>query len=196
MSVQTGTWQPRQDIEEVLIDEETLAQRVAELGEQITQDYQGKRLLLLGVLKGAVLFLVDLARQIQLPLEIDFMATSSYGASTRSSGIVRILKDLEDSIEGQHILVVEDIVDSGLTLDYLLRSLAARGPASVKVCGLLVKDRARDLAVPVDYVGFTIPDRFVVGYGLDYAERYRNLPYIGVLRPEMYQGESDGSPNV
>jgi hypoxanthine phosphoribosyltransferase len=192
MSEVDGGWRPDLDIAEVLIDAPALSRRIAELGEQITQDYQGKRLLLLGVLKGAVLFLVDLARQIQLPLEIDFMATSSYGASTKSSGIVRILKDLEDSIEGQHILVVEDIVDSGLTLDYLLRSLAARGPASIKVCGLLLKDRARDLNVPVDYVGFTIPDRFVVGYGLDFAERYRNLPYIGVLRPELYQiGESD-----
>jgi hypoxanthine phosphoribosyltransferase len=187
VSVANGSWHPEQDIEQVLIGEEALATRIVELGAQITQDYQGKRLLLLGVLKGAVLFMVDLARQIQLPLEIDFMATSSYGASTRSSGIVRILKDLEESVEGQHILVVEDIVDSGLTLDYLLRSLAARAPASIKVCGLLVKDRDRDLTVPLDYIGFTIPDRFVVGYGLDYAERYRNLPYIGVLRPEMYR---------
>jgi hypoxanthine phosphoribosyltransferase len=175
------------DMAEVLITAERLAQRVAELGEQITADYAGRRLLLVCVLKGAVLFLVDLARQIQLPLEIDFMAISSYGASTRSSGIVRILKDLEDSVEGQHILVVEDIVDSGLTLDYLLRSLAARGPASIKVCGLLFKERPREMPVTIDYVGFTIPDKFVVGYGLDFAERYRNLPYIGVLRPELYQ---------
>jgi hypoxanthine phosphoribosyltransferase len=194
MSVPDGAWRPEQDVEEVLIDEDALARRIAELGEQITNDYRGKRLLLLGVLKGAVLFMVDLARQIQLPLEIDFMATSSYGASTRSSGIVRILKDLEDSVEGQHILLVEDIVDSGLTLDYLLRSLAARGPASIKVCGLLLKDRERDLMVPLDYVGFTIPDRFVVGYGLDHAERYRNLPYVGVLRPELYRDESSGPP--
>jgi len=187
MSEHDGVWQPDRDIAEILVSQEALAQRVAELGEQITNDYQGKRLLLLGVLKGAVLFLVDLARQIQLPLEIDFMATSSYGASTESSGIVRILKDLEDSVEGRHILVVEDIVDSGLTLDYLLRSLAARAPASIKVCGLLMKDRPRELSVPVDYVGFTIPDRFVVGYGLDYAERYRNLPYVGVLKPKLYR---------
>jgi hypoxanthine phosphoribosyltransferase len=180
-------WRPDDDMAEVLISPEQLAQRVAELGAQITEEYAGKRLLLLGVLKGAVIFLVDLARQIQLSLEIDFMAISSYGASTQSSGIVRILKDLEDSVEGQHILVVEDIVDSGLTLDYLLRSLAARGPASIKVCGLLLKDRPRELSVPIDYVGFTIPDRFVVGYGLDFAERYRNLPYIGVLRPELYE---------
>jgi len=187
MSEGNGFWRPDQDIEEVLVTEDALARRVAELGEQITDDYQGKRLLLLGVLKGAVLFLVDLARQIRLPLEIDFMATSSYGASTQSSGIVRILKDLEDSVEGQHILVVEDIVDSGLTLDYLLRSLAARAPASIKVCGLLLKERPRELSVAVDYIGFTIPDKFVVGYGLDYAERYRNLPYVGVLKPELYR---------
>jgi hypoxanthine phosphoribosyltransferase len=186
MSDGTRVWNPDADMAEILISAEQLTQRVAELGTQITEEYAGKRLLLLGVLKGAAMFLVDLARQIQLSLEIDFMAVSSYGASTESSGIVRILKDLDDSVEGQHILVVEDIVDSGLTLDYLLRSLQARGPASIKVCGLLVKERPRDLTVPIDYVGFTIPDRFVVGYGLDFAERYRNLPYVGVLRPELY----------
>jgi hypoxanthine phosphoribosyltransferase len=183
-------WNPDADMAEVLITAEQLAARVAELGAQITADYTGERLLLLGVLKGAVLFLVDLARQIKLSLEIDFMAISSYGSSTKSSGIVRILKDLEASVEGQHILVVEDIVDSGLTLDYLLRSLAARGPASIKVCGLLVKERERELSVPIAYTGFTVPDKFVVGYGLDYAERYRNVPYIGVLRPEVYQGSA------
>jgi hypoxanthine phosphoribosyltransferase len=187
MTVDEPSWRPDDDMAEVLISAEQIAQRVAELGAQITEEYAGRRLLLLGVLKGAVIFLVDLARQIQLSLEIDFMAISSYGASTQSSGIVRILKDLEDSVEGQHILVVEDIVDSGLTLDYLLRSLAARGPASIKVCGLLLKERPRELSVPIDYVGFTIPDRFVVGYGLDFAERYRNVPYIGVLRPELYE---------
>jgi hypoxanthine phosphoribosyltransferase len=194
MSTVADAWQPERDIVEVLVSAEQLNQRITELGEQITEDYRGKRLLLLGVLKGAVLFMVDLARQIRLPLELDFMATSSYGASTKSSGIVRILKDLEASVEGQHILVVEDIVDSGLTLDYLLRSLAARGPASIKVCGLLVKDRPRDLTVPVDYAGFTIPDRFVVGYGLDFDERYRNLPYIGVLRPELYEAAQPEPP--
>jgi hypoxanthine phosphoribosyltransferase len=198
MTERDPSWQPDADLTEILISEEQLAQRIGELGAQITADYDGKRLLLVGVLKGAVVFLVDLARQIQLSLEIDFMAISSYGASTQSSGIVRILKDLEDSVEGQHILVVEDIVDSGLTLDYLLRSLAARSPASIKVCGLLVKERTRELAVPIDYVGFTIPDRFVVGYGLDFAEQYRNLPYIGVLRPERYAmpetGEADAGP--
>lgn len=189
-----SSWHPDADMAEILISEQQLAARVAELGAQITADYDGKRLLLLGVLKGAVVFLVDLARQIQLSLEIDFMAISSYGASTKSSGIVRILKDLEESVEGQHILVVEDIVDSGLTLDYLLRTLAARGPASVKVCGLLVKERTRELSIPVDYVGFTIPDKFVVGYGLDFAEKYRNLPYIGVLRPELYAEPAAAEP--
>jgi len=192
---ETG-WNADADMEEVLISEEALARRIAELGAQITEEYAGKRLLLLGVLKGAVIFLVDLARQIQLSLEIDFMAISSYGASTQSSGIVRILKDLEDSVEGQHILVVEDIVDSGLTLEYLLRSLAARGPASIKVCGLLVKERPREHSVAVDYVGFTIPDRFVVGYGLDFAEQYRNLPYIGVLRPALYQDADADADDV
>ena len=194
MTDQPRAWRPDADMAEVLITAEQLERRVAELGAQITAEYAGKRLLLLGVLKGAVIFLVDLARQIQLSLEIDFMAISSYGASTQSSGIVRILKDLEDSVEGQHILVVEDIVDSGLTLDYLLRSLSARGPASIKVCGLLLKDRPRELSVPIDYVGFTIPDRFVVGYGLDFAERYRNLPYIGVLRPELYENAGPEPP--
>src|SRR5689334_3123247 len=147
MTIDVPAWQPDQDLSEILISEEQLQARIAELGAQITEEYAGRRLLLLCVLKGAVIFLVDLARQIQLSLEIDFMAISSYGASTQSSGIVRILKDLEDSVEGQHILVVEDIIDSGLTLDYLLRSLSARGPASIKVCGLLVKEREREHSV-------------------------------------------------
>jgi hypoxanthine phosphoribosyltransferase len=194
MTMEARAWQPEADLAEILIDSDQLQARIAELGAQITEEYSGKRLLLLGVLKGAVMFLVDLARSIQLSLEIDFMAISSYGASTQSSGIVRILKDLEDSVEGQHILVVEDIVDSGLTLDYLLRSLKARGPASIKVCGLLVKEREREHTIPIDYVGFTIPDRFVVGYGLDFAERYRNLPYIGVLRPELYETSETDAP--
>jgi hypoxanthine phosphoribosyltransferase len=195
MTIEAPRWQPEADLAEILIDSDQLQARIAELGAQITEEYSGKRLLLLGVLKGAVMFLVDLARSIQLSLEIDFMAISSYGASTQSSGIVRILKDLEDSVEGQHILVVEDIVDSGLTLDYLLRSLKARGPASIKVCGLLVKEREREHTIPIDYVGFTIPDRFVVGYGLDFAERYRNLPYIGVLRPELYETSETDAPD-
>ena len=195
MTVQPAPWRPRDDISEILISQEQLAARIAELGRQITADYEGKPLVLLGVLKGAVLFMVDLAREIKLPLEIDFMATSSYGASTKSSGVVRIVKDLDESIEGKHILIVEDIVDSGLTLAYILRMLEARRPASVRVCGLLLKDREREQDVPVDYVGFTIPDAFVVGYGLDFAERYRNLPFIGVLRPELYR-DSEAEPNA
>lgn len=191
MTVQRTAWRPEDDVAEILIDEQALAARIRELGQQITADYEGKPLMLLGVLKGAVLFLVDLARQVKLPVEIDFMATSSYGASTKSSGIVRILKDLDESIEGKHILIVEDIVDSGLTLAYILRTLGARQPASMKVCGLLVKQRDREEDVPIDYTGFTIPDKFVVGYGLDFAERYRNLPYIAVLRPELYR-DSEG----
>jgi len=195
MTTLPAPWRPRDDISEILISEEQLAARIAELGRQITADYEGKPLVLLGVLKGAVLFMVDLAREIKLPLEIDFMATSSYGASTKSSGVVRIVKDLDESIEGKHILIVEDIVDSGLTLAYILRMLEARRPASVRVCGLLLKDREREQYVPVDYVGFTIPDAFVVGYGLDFAERYRNLPFIGVLRPELYR-DSEAEPNA
>jgi hypoxanthine phosphoribosyltransferase len=192
MSATTAAWRPEDDLSEILIQADALNRRVAELGRQISQDYVGKRLLLIGVLKGAAMFLVDLARQIHLPLELDFMATSSYGASTQSSGIVRILKDLEEPVDGKDILIVEDIVDSGLTLAYILRALETRGPASVKVCGLLLKNRPREADVAVDYVGFEIPDRFVVGYGLDYAEAYRNLPYIGVLKPERYR-DSEGS---
>jgi len=144
---------------------------------------------LVGILKGALIFLVDLARNIRLPLEIDFMAVSSYGASTRTSGVVRITKDLDESVEGKHLLLVEDIIDTGLTVKYILRNLSSRRPASVRVCGLLVKEKPRPVEIRCDYVGFTIPDRFVVGYGLDYAERYRNLPYVGVLKPEVYGGD-------
>ena len=184
-------WHPEGDIEDVLITEADLTRRIAELGEELTADYQTKRLVLVGVLKGAVMFLVDLARTIRLPLEIDFMATSSYGASTESSGVVRILKDLDESIEGKDVLIVEDIVDSGLTLGYILGAMEMRRPASVRICGLLVKERKREVDVPVDYVGFRIPDRFVVGYGLDYAEAYRNLPYVGVLKPELYRDSEE-----
>src|SRR5262249_37388714 len=149
--------------------------------------YEGKDLLLVGVLKGAAMFLVDLARNIGLPLEMDFMAVSSYGSSTQSSGIVRILKDLDASIDGKHVLVVEDIVDSGMTLRYLLEMLGGRKPASLRVCALLDKGKAAGSGIEVAYMGFTIPDRFVVGYGLDYAQKYRNLPYIGVLRSSVYE---------
>jgi len=165
----------------VLLDADTIRRRVEELGEQITRDYAGKDLLLVGLLRGAVVFLADLARCINLPVEIDFMAISSYGTRAESSGVVRILKDLDENIEGCHVLVVEDIVDSGLTLEYILNLLRARNPASLRVCALLRKQKADARPVQLDYVGFDIPDRFVVGYGLDYAQAYRNLPYIAVL---------------
>jgi hypoxanthine phosphoribosyltransferase len=183
----SGGWRPEADLAEILVTEEQIRLRVAELGAQISRDYAAGPPLLLGVLKGASTFLVDLAREIRLPIEIDFMAVSSYGASTQSSGVVRILKDLDQPIEGKHVLIIEDIVDSGLTLGYILSSLETRLPASVRICGLLVKDRPRDPDVPIHYVGFQIPDRFVVGYGLDYAERYRNLRYVGVLKPALYK---------
>jgi hypoxanthine phosphoribosyltransferase len=168
-------------VEEVLIDAEKLQRRIAELGEEISADYDGRDLLLVGVLKGAVFFMADLMRRLTVPCEIDFMAISSYGAATDSSGVVRILKDLDINIEGRHVLVVEDIIDSGLTLSYLVRNLEAREPATLEVCALLTKPGRREIEVPVRYVGFEIPNRFVIGYGLDFAERYRNLPYVGVL---------------
>ena len=172
-------------VAEILIDGDALRGRVAELGEQISRDYAGRDLLLVGVLKGAVFFMADLMRQLTVPCEIDFMAISSYGASTDSSGVVRILKDLDINIEGRHVLVVEDIIDSGLTLSYLMRTLEAREPASLEICALLTKPERREIDVAVRYVGFEIPNRFVIGYGLDYAERYRNLPYVGVLHGDL-----------
>ncbi len=170
---------------EVLITKDKLQQRIAELGAEISADYEGKDLLLVGVLKGAVFFLADLMRRLTVPCEIDFMAISSYGASTDSSGVVRILKDLDINIEGRHVLVVEDIIDSGLTLSYLMRNLEARGPESLEVCALLTKPSRREIDVPVRYTGFEIPNRFVIGYGLDFGERYRNLPYVAVLSDEL-----------
>ena len=168
-------------VAEVLVEEESLRTRVAELGEEISADYAGRDLLLVGVLKGAVFFMADLMRHLTVPCEVDFMAISSYGDATDSSGIVRILKDLDINIEGRDVLVVEDIIDSGLTLSYLIRNLESREPASLEVCALLTKPSRREIDVPVRYVGFEIPNKFVVGYGLDFAERYRNLPYVGVL---------------
>src|SRR5256714_6900179 len=178
------------DISEILVTEEEIRSKVVELGEQITRDYQGKNLLLLGTLKGAVPFIADLARTVHLPLEIDYMAISSYGSSTHSSGVVRILKDLEGPIDQKHVLIVEDIVDSGLTLHYQMDVLWQRRPLSLRVCALLDKGRERIKPVELDYTGFQIPDRFVVGYGLDYAQRYRNLPYVGILKPTIYEEES------
>jgi hypoxanthine phosphoribosyltransferase len=170
---------------EILIDERTLQKRIRELGGEISGAYDGRELLLVGVLKGAVFFMADLMRSIAVPCEIDFMAISSYGASTDSSGVVRILKDLDINIEGRHVLVVEDIVDSGLTLSYLARNLESRGPASLEVCALLTKPGRREIDVDIRWVGFEIPNKFVIGYGLDFAERYRNLPYVGVLHENL-----------
>ena len=166
---------------EILVQPDDLSRRVRELGAQITADYAGRDLLLVGVLKGAVFFLSDLMRHIAVPCEVDFMAVASYGSATDSSGVVRILKDLDVALEDRHVLIVEDIVDSGLTLQYLLRNLGARNPASIEVCALLTKPDRREVELEPRYVGFEIPNRFVVGYGLDYAERYRNLPYVAVL---------------
>jgi hypoxanthine phosphoribosyltransferase len=166
---------------EVLIEPDALSARVAELGAEISADYTGRDLLLIGVLKGAVFFMADLMRKLTIPCEVDFMAISSYGASTDSSGVVRILKDLDINIEGRHVLVVEDIIDSGLTLSYLMRNLDSREPATLEICALLTKPDRREIDVPVRYVGFEIPNRFVIGYGLDFGERYRNLPYVAVL---------------
>ena len=180
-----------EDITEILITETEIRNKVVELGQQITHDYRDKYLLLLGTLKGAVPFIADLARAIKLPLEIDYMAISSYGNSTQSSGVVRILKDLEGPINQKHVLIVEDIVDSGLTLHYLMDVLRQRRPLSLRVCSLLDKGRERIKPVTMDYTGFQIPDRFVVGYGLDYAQRYRNLPYIGILKPAIYEEETE-----
>ena len=184
-----------QDIEEILISEEQLQAKIKNLGEQISADYAGKNLLLLGTLKGAVPFIADLARAIHLPLELDYMAVASYGNSTQSSGIVRIIKDLEGPIEQKHVLIIEDIIDSGRTLHYLTDLLNRRNPLSLKICSLLNKEHTRVQNVPVDYYGFTIPDKFVVGYGLDYAQLYRNLPYIGILKPSVYSEDSNKPQN-
>ena len=167
---------------EVLIDEPTLQSRIVEMGEEISNDYAGKDLLLVGVLKGAVFFMADLMRSLTVPCEVDFMAISSYGAETDSSGVVRILKDLDIPLQGRDVLIVEDIIDSGLTLSYLLRTLKAREPKSLEVCALLTKPERREVELPIRYTGFEIPNKFVIGYGLDYAERYRNLPYVAVLQ--------------
>jgi len=168
-------------IGEILVQADELQHRIKEMAEEISRDYKGRDLLLIGVLKGAVFFLADLMRHLDVPCEVDFMAVSSYGSSTDSSGVVRILKDLDAPLEGRNVLIVEDIVDSGLTLQYLMRTLAARNPASIEVCALLTKPERRKVDTPARYVGFEIPDKFAIGYGLDYAERYRNLPYVATL---------------
>jgi hypoxanthine phosphoribosyltransferase len=177
------------DISTILVDQATIQQRVKELGAAISQAYAGQDLVLVSVLKGSIIFMADLVRAISIPHEIDFMATSSYGAATSSSGVVRILKDLNVSIQGRNVLVVEDIIDSGHTLSYLLRLLNERQPASLRIVTLLDKPERRAVPIDVEWIGFSIPNEFVVGYGLDYNELYRNLPYIGVLKPSVYGGE-------
>jgi hypoxanthine phosphoribosyltransferase len=174
------------DIDRIILTEEELAARVRELGAQISADYGDEPVLLVGVLRGAAIFLADLARAIETPVELDFMAVSSYGSSTKSSGVVRILKDLDETVDGRHVLVCEDILDTGLTLKYLLRNLASRKPRSLEVVALMSKLGKQRVPISCKYVGFEVPDEFVVGYGLDYAERYRNLPYVGVLKPEIH----------
>ncbi len=184
-TVRTGA--PAEDIAEVLVSEGAIAAKVRELGARITSDYRGKNVVLVSILKGALPFLADLMRQVELPLALDFLEVSSYGASTESSGVVRILKDLANPIEGRDVLVVEDILDTGNTLAFVVDHLRSQHPASVRLCTLLDKPARRLVPIEIDYRGFEIPDEFVVGYGLDYAERYRNLPFIGVLKPEVYR---------
>jgi hypoxanthine phosphoribosyltransferase len=180
---------PADDVAEVLIDEHAIAAKVRELGRVIADDYRGKDVVLVSILKGALPFLADLMRQTPIPLALDFLEVSSYAEATESSGVVRILKDLAKPIEGRHVVIVEDILDTGQTLAYVIEHLRSKHPASVRLCTLLDKPARRIVPIQIDYRGFEIPDKFVVGYGLDYAERYRNLPFIGVLKPEVYRRE-------
>lgn len=179
----------KQDILEVLFTEEQLREKVAELGARITADYQGKNPLIVSVLKGSYVFMADLTRRIDTKCNIDFMVVSSYGSGTKTSGEVQIIKDIGSKIEGRDLIIVEDILDSGVTLSYLMKILQARGVNSIRLCTLLSKPERRKIDVPIDYLGFEVPDEFVVGYGLDYDETYRNLPYIGILKPEVYGGK-------
>ncbi len=180
-------------IDHVLIDEDEIQKRVRQLAQKISRDYAGKEILLLCILKGGLMFLADLAKHIEVPVAMDFIGISSYGSSTQSSGVVRITKDLEESIEGKHVLIIEDIIDSGLTLSYLTNNLSIRNPASLKICTLLDKQANREVEIPVDYVGFTVPNEFLVGYGLDYNEFYRNIPYIFVIKPSYYTDNNNSS---
>jgi hypoxanthine phosphoribosyltransferase len=178
-----------QDISQVLLSEEDIQTRISEIGAQISSEYAGKNPLLVGVLKGVLCFMADLLRAITIPVEVDFMAVSSYSPEARDQGLVRLVKDLETPIAGRHVLFVEDVIDTGLTLNYLLQTLRMRQPESLRVCALFNKSKLRLINVPVDYVGFDLPDRFVVGYGLDYQERYRNLPFVGLLKPHVFQNK-------
>lgn len=179
------------DIREVLFSQEKIAEIVQNMGRQISEDYKGKNLLLVSVLKGSLLFMADLMRAIDIHCEIDFLSVSSYGKGTQTSGEVRILKDLDSSLEGKDLLVVEDILDSGVTLSFLLKNLSARNPASIRLCTFLDKPERRRVDIHADYVGASVPDEFIVGYGLDYAEKYRNLPYVGVLKPSVYTSKEE-----
>lgn len=177
----------REDIEKILLDEEQISKKIKEIGNTISRDYKGKDLILIGVLKGSIMYMANLAREIDLPCTMDFMSVSSYGNATTSSGIVKILKDLDASIEGKDVLIVEDIIDSGITLKYLQKYLRAKNPNSVEITTLLNKPERRKADIDVKYIGFEVPDYFLVGYGLDYAEKYRNLPFIGILKEEIYK---------
>ena len=175
------------DVQEILLSEEKIDLKIKELGKLISEEYDGKDLLVIGVLKGSVIFVSDLVRNISIPCEIDFMSVSSYGASSESSGVVRILKDLDQDIEGKNVIIAEDIIDSGITLDYLVDFLKARKPKSIEIVTLLSKPARRKVDINVKYIGFEVPDEFLVGYGLDYANRYRNLPFVGILKREVYE---------
>lgn len=177
----------REDIEKILLDEEQISKKIKEIGNNISRDYKGKDLILIGVLKGSIMYMANLAKEIDIPCTMDFMSVSSYGNSTTSSGIVKILKDLDASIEGKDVLIVEDIIDSGITLKYLQKYLRAKNPNSVEITTLLNKPERRKADIDVKYTGFEVPDYFLVGYGLDYAEKYRNLPFIGILKEEIYK---------
>ncbi len=175
------------DIESIIYSEEMLANRIAELGKKISDDYRGKKLIVVGVMKGANVFVADLIRSLDLDVVLDFIVVSSYGASTESTGVIRLLKDLDENIDSEHVLIVEDIIDSGLTLEYLINNFETRHPKSIGICTLLNKVERRKANINVDYIGFQVPDEFIVGYGIDYAERYRNLPYVGVLKRSVYE---------
>jgi hypoxanthine phosphoribosyltransferase len=179
-----------QDIQEVLISEEEIQRKVNQIGQMISRDYQGRNPLLVGVLKGVLFFMADLLQAVTIPSEIDFIAVANYSAESREEGVVRLVKDLEIPIAGRHVLFVEDVIDTGLTLNYILQNLKARQPASLEVCVLFNKPDHRLIDIPLKYKGFDLPDRFVVGYGLDYKEKYRNLPFLGLLRPEVFRGKS------
>lgn len=175
------------DIESKLYSEAVLEARIKELGQQISKDYDGKKLIVVGVMKGANVFVADLIRQLDLDIVLDFIVVSSYGASTETTGVIRLLKDLDENIDSEHVLIVEDIIDSGLTLEYLVKNFETRHPKSIKICTLLNKVERRQVDIKVDYIGFQVPDEFIVGYGIDYAEKYRNLPYVGILKRSVYE---------